>query len=436
MIEMTFERHFAASLGRFRISATTRPGQARASTLPTETEALLTLPPDQLQSPALQELKREFLLTTPLLAEQRKALDALRNRIPAIPQTMVLQERPADHPRKTHRHRRGEYLSPQETVAPALPGLFPPFPADDPPDRLNFARWLVSRQNPLVARVTVNRAWRAFFGAGLVDTSADFGTQSNPPSHPELLDWLAVEFMSGGWSLKKLHRLIVSSAAYRQSSRVEPDLLRRDPENRLLSRGPRFRVDAETVRDIMLRASGLLTTRVGGPSVYPPQPEAVTALAYGRAKWPVSTGPDRYRRSLYTFNRRTAPFAAYTVFDGPTGENCLPRRNRSNTPLQALTLLNDRMYQEMAQALGRKTASLDGDAQRKATWLFQQLLTRGPSRDELDAVIHFRTAQLTRLEANELDAEAIGGKDTPPATASWIMLTRAVMNLDEVITRQ
>jgi len=435
-VEMTFERHFAASLGRFRISATTKSGGARASAFPVNIEALLTLSPDRVAPPALQTLKRQFLLSTPHLAEQRKPLDALRRQIPATPHTMVLLERPADNPRETHRHQRGEYLSPQEKVSPALPGLFPPFADGIQPDRLSFARWLVSRQNPLVARVTVNRAWRAFFGTGLVETSADFGTQSNPPSHPELLDWLAVEFMSRGWSLKKLHRLIVTSAAYRQSSRLTPGLLQLDPENRLLARGPRFRVDAETVRDIMLRASGLLTTRVGGPSVYPPQPAGVSALAYGRVKWTVSTGADRYRRSLYTFNRRTAPFAAYTVFDGPTGETCLPRRNRSNTPLQALTLLNDDMYQEMVQALGQKTASLEGDSEHKAIWLFQRFLTRGPSAEELRALLHFQQAQLTRLEAEELDATQIGGADTTADTASWIMLARAVMNLDEVITRR
>ncbi|MFP6763571.1 MAG: DUF1549 and DUF1553 domain-containing protein, partial [Planctomycetaceae bacterium] len=435
-IEMAFERHFAASLGRFRISATAKSGGAAASTFPVDIEALLAMPPDHVAPSALDRLKQQFLLSTPHLAELRKSIDMLRTQIPAAPHTLVLQERPADNPRHTYRHHRGEYLSPREKVSPALPGRFPPFAEGTTPDRLSFARWLASRQNPLVARVTVNRAWRAFFGTGLVETSADFGTQSNPPSHPELLDWLAVEFMSEGWSLKKLHRLIVTSAAYRQSSRLTPQLLARDPENRLLARGPRFRVDAETVRDIMLRSSGLLTTRIGGPSVYPPQPAGVTALAYGRVKWAVSTGADRYRRSLYTFNRRTAPFAAYTVFDGPTGETCLPRRNRSNTPLQALTLLNDEMYQEMAQALGRQTASLEGDSKHKATWLFRRLLTRGPSPDELTAVIRYQQAQLTRLAADELVAAQIGGADATVDTAAWIMLARAVMNLDEVITRQ
>ena len=303
-------------------------------------------------------------------------------------------------------------------------------------DRLGFARWLTSERNPLVARVTVNRAWRAFFGTGLVETSADFGTQSNPPSHPQLLDWLAVEFMANGWSMKKLHRLIVTSAAYRQSSRLTADLLKRDPKNRLLARGPRFRVDAETVRDIMLKSSGLLTTKLGGPSVYPPQPASVTALAYGGGKWAVSKGEDRYRRSIYTFNKRTAPYAAYTVFDGPTGENCLPRRNRSNTPLQALTLLNDEMFLEMARSLGTTAAKRDVELPDQARWIFQRLLTRAPGKSELASLVRYVRAQQKRLDASELDRKKIGGAEATVEAAALSMLARSLMNLDEVITKE
>jgi hypothetical protein len=435
-IEMTFERHFAASLGRFRISATTKTGEVAASQLPVEIERLLVTSPDSADRFALTKLKRQFLLVTPQLAKARKKLDGLRNQIPKSQYTMVFLERPADNPRPTHRHHRGEFLSTREEISPSLPSLFPSFKNGVNANRLNFARWLVSEQNPLVARVTVNRAWRAFFGTGIVETSADFGTQSNPPSHPELLDWLAVEFMANGWSMKKLHRLIVTSSAYRQSSRLTPELLKRDPQNRLLARGPRFRVDAETVRDIMLKSSGLLTTKLGGPSVYPPQPTSVTALAYGGAKWPVSKGEDRYRRSLYTFNKRTAPYAAYTVFDGPTGENCLPRRNRSNTPLQALTLLNDEMFLEMARSLGTTAAKRDGELSDRAGWIFQRLLTRAPSKDELASLIRYVTAQKSRLDAKEIEATKIGGVNASSETAALTMLARSLMNLDEVITKQ
>ena len=434
-IEMTFERHFAASLGRFRISVTTKTGEVNASQLPVEIERLLAAPPDQADQFALTKLKRQFLLTTPLLADARKSLDELSKQVPTSPETMVFLERPLDNPRPTFRHHRGEYLSPQEQIAPALPSLFLPLENGIELNRLSFARWLVSGKNPLVARVTVNRAWRAFFGTGIVETSADFGTQSNPPSHPELLDWLAVEFMANGWSMKKLHRMIVTSAAYRQSSRLTPELLKRDPMNRLLARGPRFRADAETVRDIMLTSSGLLTTKLGGPSVYPPQPASVTELAYGGAQWPVSEGEDRYRRSLYTFNKRTAPYAAYTVFDGPTGENCLPRRDRSNTPLQALTLLNDEMFMEMARTLGTAAAKRDGELSDNAGWIFQRLLTRAPSEVELSSLVSYVAAQQKRLEAGQLDAGRIGGADATSEAAALSMLARSLMNLDEVITK-
>ena len=435
-IEMTFERHFAASLGRFRISATTKTVEVNASQLPVEIEQLLVSPADAADRFALTKLKRQFLLTAPQLAEARKTLDGLRNQIPASPHTMVFVERPADNLRSTYRHHRGEYLSLREEISPSLPSLFPGFGNGVEPNRLAFARWLVSSKNPLVARVTVNRAWRAFFGTGIVETSADFGTQSNPPSHPELLDWLAVEFMANGWSMKNLHRMIVTSATYRQSSRLTPELLKLDPMNRLLARGPRFRVDAETVRDIMLTSSGLLTTKLGGPSVYPPQPASVTALAYGGAQWPVSQGEDRYRRSLYTFNKRTAPYAAYTVFDGPTGENCLPRRDRSNTPLQALTLLNDEMFLEMARTLGTAAAKRDGELPDKATWIFQRLLTRAPREDELTSLIRYVTAQQKRLEAQEIGTKKIAGNEATSEIGALTMLARSLMNLDEVITKQ
>ena len=232
--------------------------------------------------------------------------------------------------------------------------VLPPFPAGQPRNRLTFARWLVDPRNPLVGRVTMNRQWAAFFGRGIVRTAEDFGFTGDPPTHPELLDWLAVELVRQGWSLKAMHRLIVTSATYQQSSRVTPDLLARDADNRLLARGPRLRLEAELLRDAALEASGLLSHKVGGPSVFPPQPASVTAEgAYGALGWKPSEGLDRYRRGLYTFSKRTAPFAMFTTFDAPSGEACVARREPSNTPLQALTLLNDAALIECAQALGR-----------------------------------------------------------------------------------
>jgi hypothetical protein len=437
-IEMLFERHFAASLGRFRFSATSSTEGVVAKQMPVDVEALLVRDRRTWEEEDRARLLRYFLSVTPELAESRKPIDKLKEQLPAFPTTMVLQERTADNPRKTHRHHRGEYLSLREEVTPGVPSFLANATDAGPSNRLEFARWLVSEQNPLVGRVAVNRAWRAFFGNGLVRTSGDFGTQSDPPTHPDLLDWLAVEFVDQGWSLKKLHRLIVTSATYRQSSRIAPGLLKADPRNRWLARGPRHRVDAETVRDIMLKASGLLSPKMLGPSVYPPQPATVTALAYGNTPWNPSTGEDRYRRSLYTFSKRTAPFAAFAVFDSPSGEGCTARRNRSNTPLQALTLLNDGMYLEMAQALARETMTqADNTREQRAAFLFRRLLTRPATDIELTALTEFQRAQQGRLESGELSAAAIGGDKAATAElAAWVMVVRAVMNLDETITKQ
>ncbi len=443
-VELLFERHFAASLGRFRISTTSQEGTPAATTFPVDLEAALASK-RELDEPTREQLRRQFLRVAPELAEARKPIDALRRRLPELPHTMVMLERPNDNIRPTHRHHRGEYLSPRELVEPNIPSVFNDgTPA--PTNRLEFARWLVSDHNPLAARVAVNRAWQAFFGAGLVVTADDFGTQANPPTHPQLLDWLATEFVANGWSLKKLHRLIATSATYRQSATVTPELLELDPNNELLARGPRFRVPAETVRDTMLKSSGLLSPKMFGPSVYPPQPASVTGLAYGSTRWNTSAGEDRYRRSLYTFSKRTAPFAAYTVFDAPTGEGCIARRNRSNIPLQALTLLNDDMFLEMARALAIdvavQTPDTETDSAAVATNIFRRLLTRPPTDAELAAIVGYQKTQLERLSGGDLEAgDILGNKTAKSSTAtqqaiqaSWVMVARVLMNLDEAIT--
>ncbi len=433
-IKMLFERHFVASLGRFRLSATTATEKPVAKSTPLEMEALLADDPASWTEDQRAQVLRHYLTVAPELADARKRIDQLRKQLPTYPTTMVMLERPADNPRPTHRHHRGEYLSPREKVAPALPSLFNQ--EDGPTNRLSLARWLASEKNPLVARVTVNRAWQALFGNGLVRASGDFGTQIDPPTHPDLLDWLACEFIEQGWSMKKLHRLIVTSATYRQSSRITPTLAR-DSANELLARGPRHRIDAEIVRDTMLKASGLLSPRMFGPSVYPPQPASVTSLAYGGAKWTPSTGENRYRRSLYTFSKRTAPFAAFTVFDATSGENCTAKRNRSNTPLQALTLLNDEMFLEFSRALATNVLVQKPQTSGEcATMIFRRLLTRKPDQEELTALVEFFDAQRKRIEVSELNAVEISHeKKSTPELAAWIMVTRAVMNLDEAITK-
>ena len=248
---------------------------------------------------------------------------------------------------------RGSFMSPGERVYAATPSFLPPLPENAPTNRLGLALWLASEENPLTARVTVNRYWEQIFGHGIVETSEDFGTQGERPVHPELLDWLATEFMAGGWSLKAIQRLMVTSATYRQSSHVTPELQEHDPYNRLLARGPRFRIEAEMVRDVALSAAGLLSAKMGGPSVFPDQPEGVWANPYSDAKWTTSEGEDRYRRGLYTFIRRTSPYPSLLTFDAPSREFCTVRRVRTNTPLQALTTLNDPVYVEAAAASPR-----------------------------------------------------------------------------------
>ncbi len=437
-IEILSERHYAASLGRFRFSVTSKKQNVVANRLPEYIEMILAGGDESTWTKAQREqIKSYFLLTTPLLKDARTKLEQLQARLPKRTTTLVMQERPADNPRHTFRHHRGEYLSPRESVRPAIPAVFKQNAQNLPENRLEFARWLVSDANPLVARVAVNRAWRSIFGAGLVRTSGDFG-QSEAPTHPELLDWLAIDFKRHGWSLKQLHRLIVTSATYRQSSSASAARVTLDPQNRLLARGPRFRVTGEMVRDIMLKSSGMLSTKMYGPGVRPPQPASVTALAYGATKWIPSVGEDRYRRSIYTFSKRTAPFAAYTVFDSPTGENCTARRNRSNTPLQALTILNDEMYLEMARGLAKKTLeqNLDSTIDR-ITYIFRSLLTRPPRKFEMSELFWYYDQQLSRLQRGELIASKIGGD---PATshelAALSMVARVVMNLDETITKQ
>jgi hypothetical protein len=288
--------------------------------------------------------------------------------------------------------------------------------------RLDLAHWIVSPDNPLTARVTVNRLWQAYFGVGLVETENDFGTQGTPPSHPELLDWLATELHQQRWGLKAMHRLIVTSATYRQSSRHRPELARLDARNRLLARQNRLRLEAEIVRDVALTATGLLTPTVGGPSVYPPQPEGIYRFTQVPRDWKASTGPDRYRRGLYTFFWRSAPHPGLMVFDAPESVATCTRRNRSNTPLQALTLLNDQAYFEFAQALAgrvlREAKPADGERLRHA---FRLCLARTPTPAE--------EQRLTGL-LRELLAE---GDDLRQA---WTTVARVLLNLDEFITRE
>ncbi len=296
----------------------------------------------------------------------------------------------------------------------------------------------------MVGRVVMNRLWQGHFGRGIVATTEDFGTRGDEPTHPELLDWLAAEFIARGWSLKQMHRTIVTSATYRQDSSITPELWNRDPKNELLARGPRYRVDAEVVRDLALRASGLLNREIGGPSVYPPQPEGATSLAYGQSDWPTSTGGDRYRRGLYTFLKRTAPYAAFITFDAPTSETTCVRRERSTTPLQSLTLLNDTVFVEASQALARRVlAEMTGPTEKRAIHAFRLCLSRRPDPEELAALVRFYEDQFERFQRDTQAAGKMAGIDSqtdaaqdPAELAAWTSVARALFNLDETITKE
>jgi hypothetical protein len=438
-LRMLFERYYASGLGRFRIAVTTASRKAQATDHGSAIEAILARPAAERTPDEVRQLRQRFLAVAPELAAAHKEINALRGSLPAYTTTLVMKERPADNPRPTHIHHRGEFLSPKERVEPGVLSVLHALPPAVPRNRLGLARWLVSPENPLTARVTMNRHWQAFFGRGLVRTVEDFGIQGEAPTHPELLDWLAREFIRQGWSQKKMHKLIVMSATYQQSSRATPALHARDPENRLLARGPRIRLDAELIRDSLLRVGGLLSPKLGGPSVFPPQPPSVTTEGvYGPIKWTPSTGEDRYRRGMYTFLKRSIPYAMFSTFDGVTGETCQARREISNTPLQALTMLNDLVVIESAQKLGATLAIAPGSVEERMTTLFRRCLTRPPTAAERAALCDFFSHQRERLQQGTLDAKAIAGagRGDPVERAAWALTARAVLNLDEMITKE
>ena len=462
-VRMLFEKYYAAGIGRFKLSVTSDVRAADSALFPVAIEAALSTPRDRRSAEQVQQLRRHFVTIAPELASERQAIEQLRSQRPALPTALIFAERPGSNPRPTQRHHRGEFLQPKEAVTPGGLSFLPPLPRGAEANRLTLARWLVSSENPLTARVTVNRHWATFFGRGLVKTQEDFGLQGALPTHPELLDWLATEFVGRlglrpdqarklapnagtvgaesqptAWSLKRLHRLIVTSATYQQSSRVTLELLQRDAANELLARGPRFRVEAELVRDSILSLSGLLGRKLGGPSVFPPQPANVTTEGtYGALAWKVSEGLDRNRRSLYTFAKRTAPFAMFTTFDGPSGEACVCRREVTNTPLQALTLLNDGTFTETAQALGQRFASQSSPVEPRVRELFRVCLTRPPTDDEVRLLTEFLQSQRQRLTEKQLDAAILAGTGDGDSIerAAWAIVARAILNLDESVTK-
>lgn len=375
---------------------------------------------------------------------ERRALEVeiadLQKQVPSIPSSMVVKERA--QPRQTYIHLGGDFTRKGAVVGPGTPAVLPALPKAEKPNRLDLARWLVDPKNPLTARVVVNRFWQAYFGTGLVETDNNFGTQGTPPSHPELLDWLASEFVARGWSMKAMHRLIVTSATYRQSSHTRPELATIDPRNRLLARQSRLRLEAEVVRDLALGASGLLTPKIGGPSVFPPQPEGVYAFTQIPRTWQASRGPDRYRRGMYTFFWRSAPHPGLVVFDAPDATSTCTRRNRSNTPLQALTLLNDQAYLEFAQGLAaRVLREASASEESRLDHAFRLCLARPPKPRETAVLRRLLEQQTESFRRAPQDARLVvpagSASDAGlPHLAAWTTVARALLNLDEFITRE
>ncbi len=358
---------------------------------------------------------------------------------------LVLQEKPGTEPPSAHVRIKGGFVNRGEKVAAGVPASLHPLPPGAFPNRLALARWLVDEENPLAARVAVNRYWGEFFGRAIVESPEDFGTQGLPPTNPELLDWLATEFARLGWSPKALHRTIVLSATYRQSSRVTPALLERDAPNRLLARGPRFRMEAEMIRDALLAASGLLSRKIGGPSVFPLQADTSGVIAINKVdtSWTPSAGEDRYRRGLYTHWRRTAPFAAFALFDAPSRECCTVSRPRTNTPLQALTGLNDPGFFDAARGLAKRMLAREGDARARAEYGFRCAVSRRPEPAEVDVVVALYEKERARFLEDPAAARAIfKGWQTERTgealaeAAAWAMAANVLLNLDETITKE
>jgi hypothetical protein len=422
-----------------------------------EIQVILNLGYEQRDRKQKQTLLAFFKKREPAVYASLKTLNELEQSMPKYPTTMVLRERPKG--RETYVHINGDFTRHGERVGPGVPAVLQPLTGVNNPNRLDLARWLVAPNNPLTARVTVNRIWQRYFGKGLVETENDFGTQGSLPTHPELLDWLATEFVSPapspgelkstqppdgvkGWSLKALHRLIVTSATYRQSSRQRADQEKVDPYNRLLGRQSRLRLEAEVIRDEGLAASGLLNRTIGGPSVYPPQPAGVFRFTQVPREWKASTGGDRYRRGLYTYFWRAAPHPALMVFDAPDAAGSCTRRVRSNTPLQALTLLNDEAFLEFARALaGRVLNEAPAGQAAQLGYLFRLCLARPPRAAECQRLLSFLDQELQEYRQAPADARALLFAQLPPEMdvprlAAWTAVARVVLNLDEFVTRE
>ena len=490
--------HMNNNLGRFRLSATAHAGPVAADPLPRRVREMFAIPSARRTAAQVAAVFNYWRTTVPEFKESNEKIEGLWKAWPSGSTALTLLAR--DQPRQTHVLKRGDWLKPTDAVTAGVPAFLHPLPENaaesgqarsgagdagaageaqpaSASSRLAFARWLVAKNSPTTARVIVNRLWQAYFGTGLVSTPEDFGMQSEPPSHPELLDWLACELVEPSfveplnrrtaeshhdstiprfnhstppWCLKHIHRLIVTSATYRQSSHLTPEQYAKDPYNRLLARGPRQRVDAELVRDIALCASGLLNPEVGGPSIFSPAPEFLfqPPASYAPFPWKEETGPGRYRRALYTFRRRSTPYPVLQVFDAPNGDFSCVRRLRSNTPLQALAALNETVFVECAQALARITLTSGGKSDSECvSYAFRRTLSRQPTGPEKIELLSLLDNQRRRLAEGWIPAtEIAAGKNdvatnlpsgaTPTQLAAYTVVARVLLNLDETMTKE
>ncbi|HXG60324.1 MAG TPA: DUF1553 domain-containing protein, partial [Planctomycetota bacterium] len=438
-----------APLGRFRLWATGDVEAAAWAALPAGVRAALARPaaertPDQ--AALLAAYHRSIAPERAPLRERAAALRKEAEEMKPAGTVPVMRELPPAQRRKTYIQVRGNFLVRGAEVSEGVPAALHPFPAGAPKNRLGLALWLVHPENPLAARVLVNRYWEQIFGIGLVATSEDWGVRGEMPSHPELLDWLATEVVRLGWDLKRLVRLLVTSATYRQSSRVTPELWARDPSNRLLARGPRVRLSAETVRDQALFVAGLLSRRLYGPSVYPPQPKlGLTAAFSSSVDWEPSKGEDRYRRGLYTFWRRSIPYPSMATFDAPDRNVCTVRRLPTNTPLQALVTMNDPVYVEASQALARRIVAEGGAGPReRAAYGIRRCLARAARPGEIDRLVALYEEARARYAADPARARAMATDPIGPAPektdvvelAAWTVVSNVLLNLDEMFLKR
>ena len=439
------------NLGRFRISVTNDPGHVVADPLPKQVRDILSIPAEKRSDSQTAVVFSYWRTLIPEWKEANDRIESLWQQWPAGVTSFTLAARKDGRP--TAILSRGDWLKPTTTVTPGVPAfLGNPLPDDAPPTRLTLARWLVDPKTPTTARAFVNRIWQDYFGVGLINTPEDLGTQGERPSNPQLLDWLACEFVNPtvgtapAWSIKHIHRLIVNSATYRQSSRVSTELYAKDPYNRLLARGPRFRVEGEIVRDLALSVSGLLNEEIGGRSVMPPAPAFlfVAPASYAPFPWIDEVGPEKYRRAIYTFRRRSTPYPVLQTFDVPNGENSCVRRLRSNSPLQALASLNEPIFVECAQSLA-KHAIMEGGStdDSRVDYAFRRVLSRPPTEGEVSELKSLLDKERKRLSDGELNAGDIATADTQPAVdlkpnelAAYTVVSRVLLNLDETITKE